>query len=259
MKPNTKSATWNDLLHPGDATDFFQRREFLPFDPEDTGNYNATNALWLIELSRLAYKAEPLKDVMMPIPWSHQYFCAESTDTQAMLFKFDDFVVLAFRGTEQKIKDFKTDIDFKKVCIDQEKNINVHEGFYKAFSSIWPQILPELEILKVPVFYTGHSLGGALATLAAYKRPTDAIYTFGSPRVGDSNFAYAIDSEHFRVVDDTDIIPDMPPFEFGYRHTGSSVFLVGKEPTFWDRLTSFFNHPPKMLADHAPINYVDRI
>lgn len=259
MKPNTKLASWNDLLHPGEATDFFQRREFLPFEPFED-DYRKTNALWLAELSRLAYSDEPLK-------WFHgtgKFFSVPETDTQAVLFKFDHFAVLAFRGTEQKFKDLKTDIDFRMIWIAVNKyndQINVHEGFYKAFISIWASIKKELDKLDCPVFYTGHSLGGALATLAAYELPPKALYTFGSPRVGDKNFAMAVCDkvEHYRIVDDIDIVPDLPPFELGYRHCGPTTIILGSFPvSFWDRLTSILK-PPKHLADHAPINYVDRI
>jgi len=258
MKPISKVTSWSDLMYPGKATDFFRRREFLPFDPFES-EYSQANALWLAELSRLSYSDEPLK-------WfagTGIFFNVVETDTQAVLFKFEHFAVVAFRGTEQKFKDLETDVDFRKVSIGQNKygdDINVHEGFYEAFVSIWPSIKEELDKLDCPVFYTGHSLGGALATLAAYELTPNALYTYGSPRVGDKNFAMAVCDkvEHYRIVDDMDIIPDLPPFELGYRHCGPQKILGSFPLSFWDRVTEFFG-PPKRLADHAPKNYVDRI
>lgn len=80
------------------------------------------------------------------------------------------------------------------------QNASVHSGFYGAFRSIQPQVFPVLleQLALYPnaeVALTGHSLGGALATICLAQIvfelpgsiPTNiSLYTFGSPRVGDS-------------------------------------------------------------------------
>jgi hypothetical protein len=69
---------------------------------------------------------------------------------------------------------------------------------------------------------TGHSLGGALATLCAaenamlYKKEisVQALYTFASPKVGDSGFVAAfnaLDLNSWRIVNQQDIVPVLPP------------------------------------------------
>jgi Lipase (class 3) len=74
---------------------------------------------------------------------------------------------------------------------------------------------------------TGHSLGAALCSLYVLDNATNArintaqVYTFGSPRVGDTKFVRAFDAldlTSWRIVNTPDIIPDLPPKIFGYRH-----------------------------------------
>ena len=62
------TTTWQDLLDPGGATDFFSRREFPPFEPEAAAEYNHANALWLAELSRLVYRHDVEEDTPVPQP-----------------------------------------------------------------------------------------------------------------------------------------------------------------------------------------------
>lgn len=82
------------------------------------------------------------------------------------------------------------------------------------------------------VAFTGHSLGGALATLAAIDFTSlQSVYpveivTFGKPRVGNFEFAYFVNSkikENFRVINKSDPIPHTPFFDQGYRHEGIEV------------------------------------
>lgn len=91
------------------------------------------------------------------------------------------------------------------------------------------------------ILLTGHSLGGALATLCAYELAhlelADAaasggverlvVYNFGSPRVGSGAFASHFDAslpDAWRVVNAADLIPRVPRL-LGYAHVGHSVPL----------------------------------
>lgn len=265
MQPST---SWHDLLHPGDATDFFSRRPFPTFDPDANG-YNRGNSLWLAELSRLVYRHDTQENNPPPQPTrttflvnagfrQRQFFLAQETDTQAMLIESTGttpFAVLVFRGTEN-VKDFLTDLEIGKFSLQGYKS-NLHEGFAEALNSIWSDIDAELAQLTCPVFYTGHSLGAALATLAAARRTPKALYTFGSPRVGSPPFVAPLSYiPIYRIVDDEDVVTTLPPDELGFQHVGTEYRLFAPDNKF--ALQHLFN-PPKPLADHAPINYVDRI
>ena len=267
------TTTWNDLLHPGDATDFFSRRPIPPFDPT-TAAYNPANALWLAELSRLIYRHDKEEDSPPPQPpqtsflekagcTKRQFFLSQATHTQAMLVEFGGatpFAVLVFRGTEQHIKDFIIDLTLGKINRTDGK-IDIHEGFKRALDSVWNDIETALKKIDRPVFYTGHSLGAALATLAAARHAPTALYTFGSPRVGDADFVDSLKNISgiiHRVVNDEDIVATVPPHELGFHHIGTPHRLVNTAArNIFFQLGSV--GPPKFLADHAPVNYVDRL
>jgi triacylglycerol lipase len=138
----------------------------------------------------------------------------------------------------------------------------VHDGFLRALDSVWDSILPALESLPGPMFYAGHSLGAALATLAASRRAPDAVYAFGSPRVGNGAFAASLATVPlYRVVDDANLVATLPPEELGFRRAGELHRLVPPKGLKFNllRWLQGLLSPPRPLADHAPINYVDRI
>lgn len=267
--------SWKDLLRPGEAGDYFSRRPFKPFDPS-SDELSRTNALWLAELSRLAYLRDKEEVEKPPSPtrteilesvdlWQRAFFQSVETNTQAMLIERREeprYAALTFRGTERRLKDFVTDLRVGTDALVGD-DVAVHEGFRTALDSVWNEIETALDELECPVFYCGHSLGGALATLAAARRKPTALYTFGSPRVGNTQFVETLeDVPSFRVVDDWDLVALLPPEALGFRHVGELVTVLEPRagfsfnPLMWIRL--MFS-PAKPLADHAPVNYVDRL
>ncbi|MDP8105760.1 lipase family protein [Pasteurella atlantica] len=140
-----------------------------------------------------------------------------------VLFYTDEHnAVIAIRGTHEKIDDLGgTDAEAKLVSGEA---INVkgklHEGFYEHAKYIiehknFGAFLAQVKEKKKNLFVTGHSMGGAVATiLSAYfnEQGLDPLlYTYGSPRAGDLDFvsAYA-DITHYRHFNDGDIIPIVP-------------------------------------------------
>jgi len=165
-------------------------------------------------------------------------FNSDETDTQAFLAKNDEFAVLSFRGTEvTKKQDVVTDAKAAKVSVIEG---GVHRGFLDAYNSIRKDIMDTLpQVLGMPLYITGHSLGAALATVStkmleneqvgttkAYLRDyIAACYTFGSPRVGNQGFDEKFKSAVYRVVNTTDIVTVVPLLAMGYTHVGDVRFL----------------------------------
>ncbi|VDM63280.1 unnamed protein product [Angiostrongylus costaricensis] len=102
---------------------------------------------------------------------------------------------------------------------------NVNRYFMNGHLALWSmveQVLRDHKYADYRVTFTGHSLGGALAALAAARTAKQgyraggklSIYTFGEPRVGDADFASNFDNmitNSYRVVFRRDIVPHLPP------------------------------------------------
>ena len=136
-------------------------------------------------------------------------------DTQAFLAKRDSdkVAVLSFRGTESNSwKDIKTDLNAR--FYKGKGGVRVHSGFIGAFKSVRDDIQKAVGNLNgYSLYVTGHSLGGALAIIAAKELERDSLsacYTFGSPRVGDEEFGERIKAPVYRVVNAADGVPRVP-------------------------------------------------
>lgn len=112
---------------------------------------------------------------------------------------------------------------------------DIHRGFDDAVDTVWRTISDALKPNKTqPVFVTGHSLGGALAIIAAerirceLKIEAGAVYTFGAPRVGSPAFARSYNAgglgeRTYRLIHGLDIVPTLPPSRLGFRHAGRMI------------------------------------
>ncbi|XP_074322311.1 uncharacterized protein LOC141659372 isoform X1 [Apium graveolens] len=184
----------------------------------------------------------------------------ETTDTQVAVWR--DYsrkrLVIAFRGTEQvRWKDLRTDLMLvptglnpERIGGDFKKEVQVHSGFLSAYDSVRTRILSLIKLAtgyindggeqmsKWHVYVTGHSLGGALATLLALELSSSQLakrgnisvtmYNFGSPRVGNRNFADVYNQkvkDSWRVINRRDIIPTIPRL-MGYCHVAQPIYLA---------------------------------
>ncbi|KAA8499099.1 Lipase [Porphyridium purpureum] len=155
------------------------------------------------------------------------------------------------------------------------RKIGVHSGFAKAYLSIAEQLVEVVCELyrqkKRSVWLTGHSLGGALATLCSYdllhalklSRDEVAVYTFGSPRVGNYAFVDAYNRQiprHWRVVFASDLVTTVPT-KFLYGHVGTEALLTKRGLLFLDPTSVEFMlwHTVGSLKDHEKRRYMEAL
>lgn len=236
MRKEIPPATLQNVLPPNKDHIYFEDAINNPFQPR-SNTFSLVNAWWLAESALLSY-AEP--DFAVPTfqnagltVWNN--YVIQGSSTQCYVVYTDDFVVVAFRGTQvlkpsvdqetneslmtalrEVLKDVV--VDSKVKLVDSGQGGNVHQGFMDALNEVWEdQLLPCLNKLLSEegknrvLWMTGHSLGAALATLAADRfGHVQGVYTFGSPRVGDQSFADDYYVNTYRFVNNNDIVPRLP-------------------------------------------------
>lgn len=258
--------------------------------------YNGENALFLADCAKLAYEPEKtIKQAMQDqLNFNNFLFFDAGKSTQAFIAGNDKMIVVAFRGTEKKVRDFLADARLKLVDGPVGK---VHKGFRSGLDEVWdnkennqhmPQFIKQCQDNNQSIWFCGHSLGAALTTLAAAKyvlssdsSDTEAvkgIYTIGQPRVGNREFAKGFNSvlaeKCFRIVNNNDTVPQIPPpgFFLKYTHVGQEFYidsegiLQGSIP-LWKKLWDQFQGIQKdfgdigidALEDHGSEGYVKLI
>jgi hypothetical protein len=266
-------ATREALFFPGLATDFFQ-----------LGPIRSDDAL-CAEMARLSYVKEQGRAEEFLGRGNFRLVATASGElgTQAFIAEGEEAVVLAFRGTEaDDPTDLFADANFTLLPWPDEAGTggHVHHGFAGALRPTWDRLAKSIPDTRKRLLFTGHSLGAALATLAASLRPPQHLYTFGSPRVGDLGFARRMDKiPHARYVDCCDVVTRVPPESVGYAHsgvfsyidrTGTRVTNPTDDGVERDRQAASLHYllnvgflkgmvPFRELADHAPINYVSAV
>jgi triacylglycerol lipase len=174
----------------------------------------------------------------------------------------EDEFVIAFRGTEpDEFSDIKADLN---AWPDRgESGGWVHNGFQEEVNKLWNQIqfLLRHEVGR-DFFITGHSLGGAMATIAAsrLKDSVEALYTYGSPRAGTRSFVKSFNVPHYRHVNNNDIVPSVPFAFLGYRHHGTLRYInfYGniRKMTPWQRIKDKWRGRTAALKKGQPFDGV---
>eukprot|EP00602_Paraphysomonas_sp_CaronLab_P007912 CAMPEP_0185035640 /NCGR_PEP_ID=MMETSP1103-20130426/27388_1 /TAXON_ID=36769 /ORGANISM="Paraphysomonas bandaiensis, Strain Caron Lab Isolate" /LENGTH=238 /DNA_ID=CAMNT_0027572823 /DNA_START=198 /DNA_END=914 /DNA_ORIENTATION=+ len=145
-------------------------------------------------------------------------------------------IFVSFRGTESPANALD-DLDVLLVDYPYCMNCSVHEGWYNAEQRIIGPLVDYLKQLRdtypdYEVILTGHSLGAALATLAYIDMlPVFSplqLYTFGSPRVGNTKFSIWASTQlvnHYRVTHHQDIVPHYP-LHTRYQHVAGEYYTT---------------------------------
>jgi hypothetical protein len=214
------------------------------------------NALYLARASQLAYLPADAgtKAFREELGLEGQLFSAGNT--QAYVGVDKENIVVAFRGTEtpntfEGLKDWLL-TDAANLLIVPEGRLGTdlaaagvgakfHQGFVNALADIWEPVFSAVQVERKkqdrPLWITGHSLGGALALLAAwlFQRKfisVEQVYTFGGPMIGNPDASAALDRELsgkiFRYVNRLDPVPLLPTFSLlsnAYGHCNKEMGL----------------------------------
>ncbi|ORY15353.1 Alpha/Beta hydrolase protein [Clohesyomyces aquaticus] len=147
-------------------------------------------------------------------------------------------VVISFRGSST-LQNWITDGIYSTSDTDICPSCEVHDGFWFSWSEARNRVLAALENTAsknagYQVVVVGHSLGGAIGVLCAaemrMKGRNVELYTFGAPRVGSKAFSQFVTDQgsNFRVTHYNDIVPRLPPLEFGNKIRRELSFALSK-------------------------------
>ncbi|XDD52996.1 hypothetical protein AB3N62_10930 [Leptospira sp. WS4.C2] len=237
---STSSCNWDLIRYNKDY-------EFIQF-------YNPTMALTLAVLSNASYleNIEPLAHFIKNHPekiinnLEIELIESKKYETRLIVLHSESFIFFIFRGTQNK-KNWLLDSEFQKSCGSDGNSI--HKGFYKGYSYFRQRLIHLItnklktkykdRFSKIKRYYSGHSLGGALATLAVNSLEGSngiiggenfaGLYTFGSPRVGNECFVNKFNEQFlertFRFVNNNDIVTRVPLNSQGYYHVGYYIYI----------------------------------
>jgi triacylglycerol lipase len=283
-------------------------------------DFSMADAWWLAEAAMLSYDdLAHVGPAFAAAGFPHVELISDpdtnpGTDTDLYVAHNDRHVVVAFRGSESGLR--RGEVDFTHILIDfavtdakfvpvpfggDRRKGQVHGGFQRGLESVWTTLTARLESLRDGrrlFWFTGHSLGGALATLAAAKAADLAafdlrgLYTCGSPRVGDATFKSFFEGllrdryrmGYYRFVYQQDLVTTFPPpplFPFTHAGTLKQIRADGEitdGPGMFEQVRNFFGgilrrsfdlfgsvNPrvtiliPEQLKQHVPTFYTTHI
>lgn len=234
-------------------------------------------SLLFAELAMIAYNDEAEATVAAALAGFDDVSFYDRDGSQAYRFRNDRDCVIACRGTEpNEWNDIQADANARSVLA--ETTGKVHRGFKKEVDDLWPMLETALMDNDQPLYFCGHSLGGAMATICAGRcylshinsNPRE-LFTFGSPRVGDKRYINYVTMDHYRYVNNNDIVTRVPPVFMGFRHCGSEVYLnrngeikkLGLVMKRRDRWRGFFGGLRRWkidhFADHSIHRYIEAV
>ena len=199
---------------------------------------------------------------------------------QAYRFMNKTDIVIACRGTQpNEFNDIRADLI--AVPVMAETVGKVHLGFKQEVDDLWPMVCEDINRkvnLKKHLWFCGHSLGAAMATIMASRclhneelnDPVE-LHTYGSPRVGWRKYVNSLGVTHHRWVNNNDIVTGVPLWIMGYVHHGEKHYINAygnvRNPSGWqlfkDRLRGMWMGIKKIridnFTDHNISDYIKHI
>ncbi len=196
---------------------------------------------------------------------------------QAYIFANDDDAIVVCRGTEpHDWNDVRADLQLRTVV--SETAGRVHRGFKREVDDLWPRLEQSLVSNTRTLWFAGHSLGGAMAAICAgrcvishIRSNPRALFTYGSPRIGNRRYVNYVQLEAIRWVNNNDIVTRLPPSWLGYRHKGVEAYLNSDgeicRVTGWQRMKDRWRGFVRNLrqgridhfVDHSIADYIEHI
>ncbi len=251
---------------------------------------NRETAYWMARIAKIVYlkKADDAPDeaaILADLQAEDSGFISvlgtNHKSAQAALIEHQNYFCLAFRGTDE-IADWLDNINVfsEKVLFGE-----FHRGFWNSLNDVWDPLFERYQQLRLqkrrPLFLTGHSLGGAMATVAAAKLihadlPFTSAYTFGQPRAmtlaTSRIFNADAGSKFFRFQNNNDIVTRIPARLMGYSHVGSYLYIseektLHRDPGFWlrflDSIDGIVSEIGEIgldgIQDHGMENYLNAV
>lgn len=210
-------------------------------------NFSEQSAFFA-RLSNVAYKPPTeAMQIFKKMNFTSTFY--ENGGSEAYVIENDNDIIVICRGTEPKEwADIQADLTIDRV--NSRAGVGqVHRGFRNYTDKLWEQIKNHILDTEKTLWLTGHSLGAAMATLMARRfvlspidREVEALFTFGSPRVGNRSYINFFNEKltHHRWVNDGDIVTKVP-FSPWYFHCGTMhhIDAKGRVTVNFDRKTSW--------------------
>lgn len=256
-----------------------------------TSVLNHDNAYWMARIAKALYEKSPnqgapdearILDDLRAEDTGFRSVCGQSKHSaQAALVEHEDYLCMAFRGTDE-ISDW---LDNANALPKRALFGSFHRGFCCSVEDIWQPLFDVYQEFKSararPLFITGHSLGGAMATIAASRLiyddlPFTSTYTFGQPRAMTLDTARIFNSDAkqrvFRFVNNNDIVTRVPTRTMGYSHVGTMLYIaedgkIHNDPGFWFRfidsqggaIAELKKRGIDAIDDHSIDRYLDAV
>lgn len=249
------------------------------------------NAYWMARLAHSIYQSEPgsfvpdetriLSDLKSEDPLFVSVHGVSKNSAQAALVEHENYLALVFRGTDERA-DW---IDNLNAFPEQALFGAFHRGFLHSVMDIWDTLFSQYSVLNGQkprgLFLTGHSLGGAMATVASsiliqQDEAFTSTYTFGQPRVvtRDTARVYNVEakSKTYRFQNNNDIVTRAPARVMGYSHVGTFLYIthqrqIHQDPGRWlqfldstsGAMESLKEKGIDAVEDHGMKHYLDSV